>query len=55
MGIKDVIVSWLLRNVRIPKTEIVRIAENMDGDQDGYVDLGELVRSVKAVWRGIHG
>lgn len=55
MGVSDVIVEWLLRNVRIPTTVINEAVETVDKDDDGYVDLGEVVAAIRRIWREIHG
>lgn len=55
MGISDVIIKWLLGNVRIPTTVINEAVETVDKDDDGYVDLGEVVAAIRKIWSEIHG
>lgn len=41
------IVEWLLRNIRIPKDEAIKVLEKLDEDKDGFVSLGEFISAVK--------
>lgn len=50
MGLVDLIVGWALRSIRIPISDLVRYAEDIDTDDDGAVDLGELVTYIRGKW-----
>ena len=43
---KAVVVGWLLRSVRVDVDVICKAIEGMDVNQDGSLDLGELVAGI---------
>lgn len=51
MSILIGIVEWVYSNVRIPKDGLVKMLEDLDADDDGYISVGEIVRAIKA-WIG---
>lgn len=50
MGLVDWIINWALKSIRIPINDLVRYAEDIDTDDDGCVDLGELVSYIRDRW-----
>ena len=50
MGLVDWIIGWALKSIRIPIDDLVRYAEDIDTDDDGCVDLGELVTYIRDRW-----
>ena len=51
MSWKAVVVGWLLRSVRVDVDVICKAIEGMDVNQDGSLDLGELIRGILALVR----
>lgn len=43
---KAVVVGWLLRSVRVDVDVICKAIEGMDVNQDGSLDLGELIKGI---------
>ena len=41
-------VEWLYKNVRIPKDSFVKMLDDIDADDDGYITIGEIARAIKA-------
>ena len=52
MGLVDWLIGWALKSIRIPIEDLTRYAEDMDTDDDGAVDLGELVAYIRERWPG---
>lgn len=52
MGLVDWIINWALKSIRIPIDDLTRYAEDIDTDDDGCVDLGELVTYIRDRWPG---
>ena len=52
MGLVDWIIGWALKSIRIPIEDLTRYAEDIDTDDDGCVDLGELVTYIRERWPG---
>ena len=50
MGLVDWIIGWALKSIRIPIADLTRYAEDIDTDDDGCVDLGELVTYIRDRW-----
>jgi len=46
MGWKAVVVGWLLKAVKVDVDTICNAIETMDVNQDGSLDLGELVAGI---------
>ena len=46
MSWKAVVVGWLLRSVRVDVDVICKAIEGMDVNQDGSLDLGELIKGI---------
>lgn len=46
MGWKAVVVGWLLRTIRVDVDVICKAIEGMDVNQDGSLDLGELIKGI---------
>ena len=52
MGWKEIIVGWLLKSIKVDVDVICKAIEGMDANDDGSLDLGELIRgSLKWVKR----
>lgn len=49
MGLRDAIVKWALKGVRVDKSVLVDSIDTADADQDGYIDLGELITAIRSV------
>ena len=43
---KAAVVGWLLRSVRVDVDVICKAIEGMDVNQDGSLDLGELIKGI---------
>lgn len=50
MGLKDWLIGWCLKNIRVPTKRLIELLDEMDSDRDGYIDIPEFVRAVKAGW-----
>ena len=46
MSWKAAVVGWLLRSVRVDVDVICKAIEGMDVNQDGSLELGELIRGI---------
>ena len=46
MGWKEIIVGWLLKSVKVDVDVICKAIEGMDVNQDGSLDLGELIKGI---------
>lgn len=51
MNIREKLVIWLMKNVKISVTTIVGICNTLDKDEDGYISFGELIHGVFNVIR----
>lgn len=47
MSIKDAILSWVFRNMKIRKFAVINILDSLDADSDGYIEADELVTAIK--------
>ena len=52
MGLVDWLIGWALKSIRIPIEDLTRYAEDIDTDDDGAVDLGELMTYIRERWPG---
>ena len=43
---KAVVVGWLLKAVKVDVDTICKAIEGMDANDDGSLDLGELIRGI---------
>ena len=46
MGWKEIIVGWLLKSIKVDVDVICKAIEGMDVNQDGSLDLGELIKGI---------
>ena len=46
MSWKAAVVGWLLRTIRVDVDVICKAIEGMDANDDGSLDLGELIRGI---------
>ena len=46
MGWRELIVGWLLSSIKVDIDTICKAIEGMDANDDGSLDLGELIRGI---------
>ena len=51
MGWRELIVGWLLSSIKVDINTICKAIEGMDVNQDGSLDLGELIKGILALVR----
>ena len=51
MGWKEIVVGWLLKSIKVDVDVICKAIEGMDANQDGSLDLGELIKGILALVR----
>jgi len=47
MSIKEFIINWMFKNVRISTLRLKAIVDNSDTNHDGYIDVAEFVNTVR--------
>lgn len=41
------IVTFLVKNIKVNKTELIAIINGLDRDADGYISLAEVIKPIK--------
>lgn len=47
MTIKDTILNWIFKNMKIRKVTVINILDSLDADSDGFIEVDELVTAIK--------
>lgn len=49
MGIKEFLIEWIFKNVKVKTEDLVNILDNCDTDRDGFISVGEFVNVLKSL------
>ena len=49
MGLKDLIIGFLLDGIKVPKALLVEHIDEIDADHDGYISMREVWDVVKTL------
>lgn len=49
MGIKEFLIGWIFKNIKVKNEDLINLIDYCDSDKDGFINVGEFVNVLKSL------